>query len=60
MISKELIQEFREVMLDEYNTALAPQKAHEIAQNLVDFFKLLIEISKKDQSSTNNDTRLHF
>ncbi len=49
MISPKLIQEFKQIYKEEMNEDLTDQEAFESAQNLLNFFELLIKIDLRNR-----------
>lgn len=47
MLSKKLVEEYKQIVKEEYKIELTDQEAFEQATNLVNFFDLLVKIDQK-------------
>ncbi len=53
-LSKETIQEFKEITKSEYNKELTDEEALEASSNLVGFFDLLLKIDRRNKRKKEN------
>ncbi|MEO8581971.1 MAG: hypothetical protein ABI425_05375 [Patescibacteria group bacterium] len=44
MLSKKLIDEYKQIIKEDYGLELSDEDAHDCATNLVDYFELLMKI----------------
>lgn len=50
MLSKKLIDEFKQIMKEEYGVELSDLEAHKAATNLVGYFDLLLKLDYENKS----------
>lgn len=48
-LSEKAIKEFKEIWEKEYGTAISDAQAQEYGANLVEFFKILIDVDRREQ-----------
>lgn len=51
MVSQELVEELRMIIKEDYQVDLQPQEASEIANTLVNYFKLLTKIEYEPEQT---------
>ncbi len=49
LLSKESIKEFKKIYKEEFGKEISDQKAYETGDNLVNFFKLLYKIDRRNK-----------
>lgn len=47
MISQQLIQEFQEILLDDYGIEMSEYEAKETAADLISYFEILYQVQSK-------------
>ena len=55
MVSKELLEELRAIIREQYGWDLSPKEVSEIGNGLVDYFSLLAELNARLEKEENNN-----